>query len=291
MTGVIINYPGLFTDTSLPIYKLDPLLTDAAGSLLLVDTRNWATGVPAHGATLPNLAREQAAALGLSATDAVMQEVGDLSGALGLVERTSAGGLHTIVRQSSAVPANNGFNIQIADSLLAYLVGHPTHEYYVSQWRTLTRIALATAGAKTFLAVERNPNGTVGYLRMATSDTYLQPTSTYQTGRYLSQSANALGAVFDAVSGKTSDTAPTTAAYSNAHAIAQGGAVANQNTYAPLLAALPSWVFYRTYIEDLTVSGRTFAQVQAADYALFQAAFGSGGRLAGDTYTAPSTIP
>jgi hypothetical protein len=47
-------------------------------------------------------------------------------------------------------------------------------------------------------------------------------------------------------------------------------------------------VLYRAYIEDLTVSGRTYAQVQALDYALWQAAFAPGGRYAGDTFTPPA---
>jgi hypothetical protein len=43
---------------------------------------------------------------------------------------------------------------------------------------------------------------------------------------------------------------------------------------------------YRLYIENLTVSGRTWAEVDAIDYALYQAAFGAGGRFADDTFTA-----
>lgn len=53
-----------------------------------------------------------------------------------------------------------------------------------------------------------------------------------------------------------------------------------------------SRVLYRWYLEDLTVSGRTYAEVLAADYALYQQAFGVGGRYYGDTLpTDPSTIP
>ena len=44
-------------------------------------------------------------------------------------------------------------------------------------------------------------------------------------------------------------------------------------------------------IEDLTVSGRTYAEVDALDYALYQAAFAADGRYHGDTNTDPSTLP
>lgn len=50
-------------------------------------------------------------------------------------------------------------------------------------------------------------------------------------------------------------------------------------------------MIYRVYIEDLTVSGRTYAQVDSIDFALWQAAFAAGGKFYGDTYTDPSTLP
>jgi len=40
------------------------------------------------------------------------------------------------------------------------------------------------------------------------------------------------------------------------------------------------------YLEDLTVSGRTYADVDALDNALYTEAFGAGGAYSGDTYTA-----
>jgi len=52
-----------------------------------------------------------------------------------------------------------------------------------------------------------------------------------------------------------------------------------------------SWIFYRAYMEDLTVSGRTYAQVDAEDLALFTEQFAVGGRYHNDTFTNPTTIP
>jgi len=53
----------------------------------------------------------------------------------------------------------------------------------------------------------------------------------------------------------------------------------------------PSGVIERAYIEDLTVSGRTYAEVDAIDFALFTAAHASGGAWFGDTYPNPSILP
>lgn len=51
-----------------------------------------------------------------------------------------------------------------------------------------------------------------------------------------------------------------------------------------------SWALYRVYIEDLTISKRTHAQVYAMDEALFNTAFSAGGKYYNDTYTDPTTI-
>lgn len=52
-----------------------------------------------------------------------------------------------------------------------------------------------------------------------------------------------------------------------------------------------SCVLYRVYMEDLTVSGRTFAAVDALDNDDYTTAFAAGSRYAGDTWTDPTTIP
>jgi hypothetical protein len=51
-----------------------------------------------------------------------------------------------------------------------------------------------------------------------------------------------------------------------------------------------SWIFYRLYMEDLTASGRTWAQVDAVDKALYDSARGPGGRYNSDTFTAPGSF-
>ncbi|MCF6764112.1 hypothetical protein, partial [Pseudomonas fragi] len=52
----------------------------------------------------------------------------------------------------------------------------------------------------------------------------------------------------------------------------------------------PSRIIYRAYGEDLTVSGRNYAEVEALDYALFLEAFAPGGKFYGDTFTSPSAL-
>jgi len=57
-----------------------------------------------------------------------------------------------------------------------------------------------------------------------------------------------------------------------------------------LLNKSASGIFYKLYIEDLTVSGRSYEQVDAIDFALYTSAFSAGGKYYGDSFTDPATI-
>jgi hypothetical protein len=71
--------------------------------------------------------------------------------------------------------------------------------------------------------------------------------------------------------------------------VGNGGSI---NASGTAKESAPSVVFYRTYLEDLTVSGRTYAEVDALDVALYtKHVLTTGGRYYGDTYTDPATIP
>ena len=68
-------------------------------------------------------------------------------------------------------------------------------------------------------------------------------------------------------------------------AIAAQGASANKDK-------APSFAFYRCYVEDLTVSGRTFAEVADLDQQLYtKEVLTAGGRYHNDSFTAVSALP
>lgn len=295
MVGLIIK-GGTFTGAGSKPFLLDPILS--SGSLLLTDVKNWESGTPTNDATFANIARDQAANLGLSGdTSAAFKRVGDLVGnSYGLIERSGKGGLHVAVRQSSAIAELHGYNIELPDAVMSYMIANPAHNYYVSQWRKLTRAAASTSpdGAKTFVGIEASGAG--GFSRHCHVSGQELPQSSNRIGRNVyGAGLNALGDTAAAISGPYtagSSPTPSTAQYATglARSVGQFGSVQRQNNYSVLLAALPSWVFYRAYIEDLTVSGRTHAEVAAIDETLFNESFGSGGRFDGDTYTAPATV-
>lgn len=286
MTGMILR-GGAFTGSGSKPFVLDPILSD--GSLFLIDVKNWDAGVPSNGARLPNIARIQAGLLGIDDSAATFAQVGDLvSGGYGAIERTAKQGLHVMVRQSADVPANNGFNINLPPGIVSYMLGNDDHEFYFSQWRKLTRVAKTTSpgGAKTFAAMMNASSTANAFFLMSHSSTQEVPNSANLTGKRVSGAGqNVLGNTIHNLAGP-----PTGVNDGTYMAAAQFGAVAPQNTYSVIVAALPSWVFYRCYLEDLTVSGRTYAEVDALDYALWQSAFAPGGRFDGDTHSNPATV-
>ncbi|RQS00227.1 hypothetical protein DIE02_27720 [Burkholderia sp. Bp8991] len=108
-------------------------------------------------------------------------------------------------------------------------------------------------------------------------------------GSSISPAKNTLGNTFEAWNNNFQGTPPS--GTSSMIAVPFGfGQVASQYGDAARNVDF-SAILYRVFLEDLTVSGRTFAAVSALDQSLYNAAFTSGGRYNGDTYTSPSTLP
>ncbi len=227
---------------------------------------------------------------------AIFKQVGDLVGGdYGFIERSGKGGLHVAPTQSEPIPANNGYQIELPDAVMAYLVANPTHDYYFSQWRYLTRPAVGTDpdGAKVFAEIMANA-ADGGFLMLSQTSGQERPLTSNRIGRtILGPGRNVVGATSFATAGPYTpgnDAVPDGADYASglARSIAQFGAVQRQNNFNVLAAALQSWIFYRFYIEDLTVSGRSYAEVDGINTDLWTAATGAAGRLYGDTFTAPA---
>ena len=294
MTGLMIRFDGVFTDPGLPVFKYDPLLTDGAGSLFLGDVRTWAPGVPAHGDLLSNIAREQAATAGIAGdTSASFAKIGDLSGTKGRIERSGKGGLAGIVSQATDPLEDNGYAVALPENIKAYILANQGHNFYISLWKRITRQALTNAGAARCLAAfEVGGSGGAVTFRLTESDSQMRPSGTDRLAISGLASANALGPARLAIAGKGSDSAPLLSNYTTPKAsVCQIGPIQAQNRGTVARQTLQSWIFYRAYIEDLTLSGRSFATVDALDGALYAEAFAAGGRFADDTFTAPSTVP
>lgn len=281
------------------LVSVDPI--EAAGSLLLLDWTHpagaSAAGLPASGTVLRNLVDANARRLyggGSAAQAATTLTYANLTGARGRIERTGKGGLHVVVSQADD-RVTDMVHPWAALSLPALFATRqfqlPTNDLYVSAWVRVTR---------------GNRHGTIlGRGELIASGLDLRRTN------YTVRVANVGGiggldlgyryvnmdtpGVFLANNGSTGwSAAPLSATDFRPNLVAFGHADPN-TSHSPDFthrARWPSWVLYRLYAEDLTVSGRTYAQVDDLDLQLYtREVLTAGGRYYGDTYTDPATIP
>jgi len=293
--GLKVIIPGAtFTDPTLPILYPDPLVT--AGTLLLLDfgraeTHSLST-VPAHGAQLGNIAWEQAAAVlgggSLATLSPTFQNTFVGQPTIGVVERTSKKGLHVITSQTAMDSAGRHAAIVLPTALRDYLwTNLPGRSIYTSVWGRYTRLATQGTDAIGHLASVSAPTG--NYVNILYKGALWVPAA---GGTFLGQRsdppAEALGNFYAAgAQNGWVGAKPGTAAQSEC--VHWFGARGLYESFQRNKAA--SGVWYRIYIEDLTTSGRTFAAVDAADKALYDAAFGVGGRFNADGFTSPATLP
>jgi hypothetical protein len=298
MDGLLIEIGGLsgLPDSAPIVPSVDPI--ESAGSLYLYEPAHpveaWAAGAPTHGSTVPNVVGSFAAdLLGVaeSAVDGAVTMAG-MSGTQGKVERTAKGGLHAIYSQTHATniaTANSCYFLLAAPAAIqSYIVANYDNVMYLSLWFNVTRLS-PTGKAGNAIHQLVNASGSSVNYKTYSAQSGTQPASaSKREAPYLSGSAST-GTKFlnVGVTGHTG-TAPGTV---NVWPFVVGN-VGSMNANTTAKEAAPSVVLYRAYLEDLTVSGRTYADVDAIDHALYtREVLTPGGRYYGDTYTDPATIP
>lgn len=303
--GSFIRVPGVNPDIDRPAaLSIDPVLA-AKGALMLVDTTtpftaDRFTGIPGNGATVPNLAWQTAAALtgGTKDSLAAMVDTVGMSGAKGSLERTKKGGIHVIFSQVNNTDATDRtrYTLILPQPIRAYLDANTDHSIFLSVWGRSTRRTTANPAQVVSLAGLDAGTGSYrafinenGANRPSSGDTYLgsRGSGAVPLGNYI-QNIAAKGTV----GSYKSDASPTERA--RLWAIGNIGLL---NTYnageqpAPL-GHSGSHILYRAYLEDLTVSGRTYAQVDSMDNDYYtEEVLTPGGRYYGDTFTNPTTLP
>lgn len=279
------------------------------GSLVLVNPNDaqvpWPAGVPASGAKLPNLAWPQLATL-LGSGDATSLAVtfdNLLTGSgEAFAERTTKGGLHICVSQSSANKSGHYARLKLPTAVLQYILANPTHDYYVSLRGRGTRLSnqatyheqlsgiwnFSTADNSNFYYFMEYNNDTTGVF----------PGDSNGYSRRKATPANPLGSLTSvpylvnartAWLGTAANNLTEGATNSLQHALMLWGSF---GVFASrFVTHARSDVFYGFYMEDLTVSGRSYATVDAADLAIYNTEIASGGALYNDSFTAVSTLP
>lgn len=287
-----------FTDNTLPRYADDQIIT--TGSLLLVDPMHeadpWAAGVPLNGTRLPNIAAAQAKQLVGSSMEVRPQFMiggAGLDAAYTKIERTGKGGLHGIISQTT-VAVDRGFRLAFPAAILDYMQNNPTHDWYASIWYKTTRTTGATADSSTpFISGKGAASSASSGYDYAFRSRITRPNASSDTlgVRPGFTGTDVLGNMLRTTgSNGYSGTLPATDA--QAGSVAQWGHTAGGLLHGQsnsVLNNFPSFVLYRMYLEDLQVSGRTYAQVDALDLSLYTKAMETaGGRYYSDTFTAPN---
>lgn len=314
MPGIRIKLPLKFNDTTLPVLLDDPVL--AAGSLALVEMADL-TKTPEAGDTLylPNIAAERALALlpaGTTTADVrpTFRVTNTLAPAHGKFERTPKGGLHGVFTKTNGI-AGQGAQLRLPRKLRDYIAANPTHELGLWVWMKTTRVATAASngsGQHQQLNIGRAMGGSSADDFPARNDQTAVRMLRYGPAWATFNPANVAGHyTLDAGSPGTVDLVTRVAtAVKGGYSMSSGAAPANGGELTATLNygtiggnsnhepthvnTAPSWVLYRMYVEDLTVSARTAADVNAIDLAAFNSAFGTGGRYNGDSNTAPATL-
>ena len=303
--GRVLIIPGLTFDNPDAPKLIEVDAIESAGSLLLLDPTHpsgcWPGGVGPSGSTLRNVLWKKAQAIygaGTEANLAATLNYAGMAGATGLLERSTKGGLHALVSQApSLVTANNipYTRININAEMRKWLFQNPTNDLYISVWGRVTR-------AYKFGPVDETYTGLGGtaLVELATGGgnqrlVLGQKTTVQNELGKLSNSEIAAGPAFmNGASGAwLTNPALETSIFSSLLGVGNTGV---NNTYASGASTAktrwPSWVVYRVYVEDLTVSGRTYQQVHDIDYALYEKhVLSEGGRYFGDTWTSPAVLP
>lgn len=296
--GRFITLPGVTPGSDRPRIDTTDGILPNAGALLLVDPKHpaqqWASGLPADLALLPNLAEAQANGLGIAQAKPVFNYTPSAGVLLG--ERTSKGGVHAILTAAN-VPADNfGMGIGMSDAMAAYILANPTHAFYFSSWFRCTRARTDTGGltqAPVFAVTNTSADATNRFVRVTTG----VGGGTSLGSRTSNMGTGLTGPMFfDAAFNAWQGTPPAGTSSLVRHVFRVGrpvtGGAGGSYISDPNAVGGPSYAFYRAYVEDLTVSGRSYATVDALDFAAYtKEVLTAGGRYYGDTFTDPATLP
>lgn len=298
---LILRMKNTINNPSAPkLIRVDPV-ENRAGSLFLWDAgRTQLSSVPAIDASLPNLLTEYPLA-----SDKLFTFI---KGSTSQAEHdsylkrelTAKGGIHWIASQSRATDLLSGttfFGIKANTALKTYLANKimgSNPAIFISIWTNTTRYVTKTAGYAPMLAYVNGGTSNVASTLLTdkrsieiagaiTNKKTLSKLNLTQREPAIQNTPNYYQAVIDSYLGVGITT-------SNDLIIGNGQIPPWGGSTSQALNSSPSYILYRVYIEDLSLSGRTFDQVRAIDEAEHAKAFSVGGRFHGDTWSNPATL-
>lgn len=203
-------------------------------------------------------------------------------------EITAKNGLHCMASQSTTI--SNAYFIQLASdtALNTYLANKAAAgKLYISQWRKTTRKQGVTGSFLSLFNYRNAGNYLFADLTNAAALDGLGAGSKSLKVPSLAQDNDILIGQPQLVAVNPKG---ATGTITNSVPVKFGAGTLNPSNAAMGNNRSPSVIYYRIYIEDLELSGRTFEEVAAIDQAEFNKAFAVGGRFYGDTWSDPATV-
>lgn len=300
------DYPS-----DVPIIYPDSIMSP--GSLFLIDFSHpsgydLGSTLPSNDVMIPNIAWETAADIIGSGSRSSLSPRFKQSGLVGTssakhkLEWTPKKGLHGIISKSPGIASGDHMRISYPDLIFTHIFNHSApfnapalqdRKFYISMVRRVTRAYSVASSPQPYQMIGSASTNALGWNDShngpmpSANQRFLDGSSTIATG-----AAGALGIHFSALETNAwTGTKPGSPAIEGQ--FRWSWLWGSFTSYAGFnLTVCPSQVIYRLYVEDLYVSGRTFAQVRDIDYALYQKAFAEDGKYYGDTLpTDPATIP
>jgi hypothetical protein len=223
-------------------------------------------GGPGIPATVPNLVDGSLATVSNAVTG-------------GIVERTSKGGLHVAPPKSAS--GNLSLTVAHPDVRNALLAAFEAgHQVFMGEVYRITRNASAgfapTSATARFMGLVTPSSADWGSLRVNS----VLAVRGYPTADVVGEQAGTTLVTTGQQAALTTmvHTPALAPGTSNSMLVHHNGGAASP---------MPNRITYLSIIEDLTVSGRTHAEVAALVNAWVATEFGTGGRYAGDTWTTP----
>ena len=290
---LILRANTLINNPNAPkLIKYDPI-ESRTGSLYLWDAGlQKYSSLPPINDTLPNLLDPYAAATGNAFT--IVKVGSATTDTYCKRELTAQGALHFMVSQTfeSAISSEAYFGV-VSNSALRQVLYNKimtaSQNLYFSMWTRVTRVGKNTTNRYGPMVSYANGNTSdyALYLQSKQINPSVGATST-STSKLGVPAYNTAALAPNFYQANIKDYAgtgvtPTTPLKIGSGVMTPWNATQAQNES-------PSFAVYRIYIEDLSVSGRTFDQVKAIDDAEFAKAFGVGGRFYGDTWSDPATV-
>lgn len=276
-----LKIPGTsFNNSSLPSLVTEDIL--CKGSLLLVDANHPWNQQPRTQTTgvFDNLAPAASAIIGSKDIDASSYNAGG-AGKM-ILERTKRGGIHAVVSTDVVNNGGRAYYIRPSQAINDYLTANQDHSYYFSLWNNVTRPEKSTRVP--FAGLTNLDNN---YLYVFDNQGDL-PNTNKIIDSFASSNGQVVGTGFHAIA-----VSGATIGWGSINNF-DGGIFtvgANSNWSAKAVGPFPGQIFYRAYIEDLTVSERTYAEVEALDYANYiKEVVSVNGRYYDDVYTDPAVI-